>query len=75
MFMYLIVFIVALFVSFAMAPKSTQPAPASLSDFQVTTAEPGRAIPVVFGTRLVSDPNNVWYGDLSYSAVKTESGK
>lgn len=75
MFLYLIVFIVSFFVCYAMTPKATQPSPASLSDFQITTAEPGRAIPVVFGTRLISDPNNVWYGDLSYSAIKTKSGK
>lgn len=75
MFVYLIVFIISLAVCLAMAPKSTQPKPASLSDMDVPTAEPGRPVPVVFGTRLLKSPNIVWYGHLKYKAVKTKSGK
>ncbi len=75
MFVYLIVFIISLAVCLAMAPKSTQPSPSSLSDMNVPTAEPGRPIPVVFGTRLLKAPNIVWYGHLKYKAVKTKSGK
>jgi len=72
---YLIIFIISLVVCYAMAPKATQPAPASLSDMDIPTAEPGRCIPVVFGTRLLKSPNIVWYGDLRYSPVETSSGK
>lgn len=72
---YLIIFLVGLFVAYAMSPKPPVPPPPSLADMQVPTAEPGRPVPVIFGTRLVKAPNVVWYGDLRYSEVKTSSGK
>lgn len=72
---YIIVFIIALVVCYAMQPKAVQPTPPSLDDMDIPTAEPGRCIPVVFGTRLLKSPNIVWYGDLRYDAVKTDSGK
>ena len=72
---YLIVFIIGLFVAFSMQPKAVVPPPPSLDDMQVPTAEPGRPIPVIFGTRLIKAPNVVWYGDLKYTAVQTDSGK
>ena len=74
-YVYLIIFVIGLFVAFAMQPKPIQPPPPSLDDMQIPTAEPGRPIPVIFGTRLVKAPNVVWYGDLKYSAVRTSSGK
>ena len=72
---YIVIFIIALVVCYAMQPKQTQPKPASLDDMSIPSAEPGRCIPVVFGTRLLASPNIVWYGDLGYKAVKTKSGK
>jgi len=59
----------------ASTPQPDRPAPASLSDVGAPTAEPGRPIPVVFGTVLVKSPNVVWYGDLGNSPVTTDSGK
>ena len=72
---HLIIFIVAAYAAVALAPKQATPKPASLEDFQFPTAEPGRPIPVVFGTVTVKSPNVVWYGDLSSSPVKTDGGK
>ena len=72
---YLIVFIVALAISLAVQPKQPVPKPVALSDFNVPTAEPGRPIPMVFGTVMLRAPNVVWYGDLSYTKIKTKSGK
>ena len=72
---YLIVFVVAFALAYALQPKPVVPKPATLSDFNVPTAEPGRPIPMVFGTVLLRSPNVVWYGDLSYSKIKTKSGK
>jgi uncharacterized protein (DUF2062 family) len=58
-----------------LAPKPKSPKPSALSDFEIPTAEEGRAIPVIFGTVTVKGPNVTWYGDLRRSAVKTKSGK
>lgn len=72
---YLIIFIISLVVCYAMAPKVATPKPSSLSDMNIPTAEPGACVPVIFGTRLISSTNTVWYGDLRYEPIKTESGK
>lgn len=72
---FLIIFVVAAFAAMALAPKQATPKPASLEDFQLPTAEPGRPIPVVFGTVTVKSPNVVWYGDLASRPVKTNGGK
>lgn len=56
----------------ALAPKVRNPMPA-LEDFQVPTAEYGRSIPWLFGTRKIKDPNIIWYGDLDRH-VKTKDG-
>lgn len=59
----------------ALAPKQPTPKPASISDFDVPTAEQGRPIPVVFGTVTVTGANVIWYGNLSTQAIKTKGGK
>jgi hypothetical protein len=47
----------------------------SLDDITAPTAEEGREIPVLFGTRDIKGPNVVWYGDLKTTAVKKKGGK
>lgn len=72
---FAVVFIAALVVSYSMVPKPQSQPPAGLGDFQVPTAEEGREIPVLFGTRDITGPNVVWYGDLRTVAVKKKGGK
>ncbi len=62
-------------MSVALAPKPPQPKPASLSDFDVPTAEEGRPIPVVFGTVTITGPNVIWYGNLRTEAIRKKGGK
>lgn len=72
---YAVVFIIALVVSYSMTPKPETRPPAGLDEFQVPTAEVGREIPVLFGTRYLHGPNVVWYGDLRTVPVKKKGGK
>lgn len=73
---YIIIFIVALVIgATAMSPKSRSQPPAGLGDFKVPTAEEGREIPVLFGTRDCEGPNVVWYGDLRVIPIKKKTGK
>lgn len=72
---WLAVFVVALVVSYAAMPKPQSSPPAGLGDFKVPTAEEGREIPVLFGTRDVTSPNVVWYGDLKAVAIRRKGGK
>lgn len=67
MFFQIVLLIISYAISYALAPKPPKPKPASLSDFDVPTADASRPIPVVFGTVLVTGPNVVWYGDLRTS--------
>ena len=70
---YIAVFIVALVVAFAMAPNAQQQSPA-IQEVEAPTAEEGRAIPVLFGTRDIKGPNVVWYGDVKAVAIKKKGG-
>lgn len=72
---YVIVFVAALVISYASMPKPQSTPPAGLGDFQVPTADEGREIPVLFGTRDLHAPNVVWYGDLRVEPVKKSGGK
>jgi len=67
---YIIIFVVALVLAVALAPKPPAAKAAMLDDFDIPTAEPGRPIPVVFGTYVVKSPNVVWYGDLKSIPIK-----
>lgn len=75
MWWYLVVFALALVVSYSMMPKPESRPPAGLGDFQVPTAEVGREIPVLFGRRKLEGPNVVWYGHLRAVAIKKKGGK
>lgn len=72
---YVAVFVVALVVSYNAVPKPQSAKPAGLGDFNVPTAEEGREIPVLFGTRDIAGPNVVWYGDLRTKAIRKKGGK
>ena len=72
---YAIVFIASLVVSYAMMPKPETRPPDGLDEIQAPTAEIGREIPVLFGTRKMDGPNVVWYGDLRTVPVKKKGGK
>lgn len=71
----LAILVVSAYVSAALAPKPPKPKPASLTDFDIPTAEEGRPIPVVFGTVWVTGPNVMDFGDLSTKAIKQKGGK
>lgn len=69
------IFVGALVASYAFAPKPQTQKPAGLSEIQAPTAEVGREIPVLFGTRDLMGPNVVWYGHLKTVAIKSKGGK
>jgi hypothetical protein len=67
---YIATFVVALVVASALAPKPQTQAPAGFGDVQVPTAQEGREIPVLFGTRCMRGPNVCWYGDFETIPVQ-----
>lgn len=75
MWAYLVVAIIAAVATVALLPKPPEPQPADFDDLTAPTAEEGREIPVLFGTRDASGPNVVWYGDLKVDPYKKKGGK
>lgn len=67
--------VVVLVVSYMLRPKPQTTPPAGLADVQAPTAEEGREIPVLFGTRDLPEGNVVWYGHLRTSAIRKSGGK
>jgi hypothetical protein len=63
-------------VSYAMRPKTSAPQvkPAGLNEIDFPTAQAGREIPVLFGTRWITGPNVVWYGDLRTTPIREKAG-
>ncbi len=75
MWWYLAVFALALVYTYSNMPKPQSRPPPGLGDIKVPTAEVGREIPVLFGTRKLEGPNVVWYGDLRTVPIKKKGGK
>jgi len=61
--------VVSVAISFLLIPKPKTITPA-IGEVVAPTAEEGREVPVLFGTREISGPNIVWYGDLKTRAIK-----
>jgi hypothetical protein len=64
--------VVTAVIAYALRPKpkaQSPAAPASIEDADIPTAQEGKEIPVLFGTRKISAPNVVWYGDLDTSPI------
>lgn len=59
-----IILIASIAITRLLTPKPPGPKAGSLEDFTLPTAEAGRPIAWVFGTRRVKSPNIIWYGDL-----------
>lgn len=75
MWNYIIGYVVTLALSYLFSPKPENAKPAGINDVQAATAEVGREIPVLFGTRDISAPNIVWYGNLKAVAIRKKGGK
>lgn len=77
MWTYLIVWVVALVAAYALAPRPKLPEaqPGQLGERGIPIASADAPIPVVFGTRVVSQPNVVWYGDVTVDPIQRKGGK
>ena len=71
---YAIIFIISLATYVNSRKAANQDTQSTAPDFEATTAEEGKTIPVVFGT-CWRGHNVVQYGDVSSEAVKAKGGK
>lgn len=56
-------------------PKAQNAQPGQIGDKDVPLVSQDAPIPVLFGTRLLSGPNVVWYGELKIVPIKKRGGK
>jgi hypothetical protein len=70
MWVQLVLMLASMAISYASRPKPKNAKSAGLSEFQISTAEDGRELGVLFGTRRIKSPNVVWYGDLRSTPIR-----
>lgn len=75
MWVFIAIVIVALVVGYAAAPKAENTTPPSLGDAKAPLANEGSEIPVLFGTKEISSPNVVWFGDQRTIPIRKKGGK
>jgi hypothetical protein len=52
-------------------PKADDPVPGELT---ATTVDASSPVPILFGTRLLKQPNLIWYGDIGTTPIVQEGG-
>jgi len=68
-------FVISIALSYFLSPKPQSQKPPGIGEISTPTAEEGREIPVLFGTRIIKSPNVVWYGDIKIKAIRKKGGK
>ena len=70
--MFFLKLFIAVAISYLLAPRSKTSGvkPSGIEAFKVTTAQIGREFPVLFGTKKLTSPNVVWYGDLKAVSIR-----
>jgi len=75
MWNFVVRFVVTFALSYLLSPKPQSQKPPAVGEVKTPTAEEGREIPVLFGTRIIKSPNVVWYGDIKIKAIRKKGGK
>jgi hypothetical protein len=77
MWHYVVMWIVSAVVSWALAPRQRIPdaQPGQIGDRDIPIASQDAPIPVLFGTRVLSQPNVVWWGDVTVDPIRRDGGK
>lgn len=70
----ILLLVVSMAIQYATRPKPQNAKPAGIKDFKVPTAEDGRPIQVLVGTKWIDSPNWVWYGDLRVTPIRKVVG-
>lgn len=76
MWNYLIAWVVTTVLSALLAPrpKVQDAEPGQIGDKDIPIASQDAPIPVLFGTRVLSQPNVVWWGDVRVIPIRKSSG-
>lgn len=77
MWNYLITWIVTTVLSALLAPRPKvhdAQQPGQIGERDIPMASQDAPIPVLFGTRVLSQPNVVWWGDVQIIPIRRSSG-
>jgi hypothetical protein len=76
MWNFLLVWVVTTVLSALLAPrpKVQDAQPGQIGEKDIPMASQNAPIPVLFGTRVLSQPNVVWYGDVQVQPIRKSSG-
>lgn len=72
---FYLIFALLVGVSYILAPDPPKTPPAGLDTIKACTAEEGREIPILFGSRRIRSANVIWYGDMNTEAIKSSGSK
>ena len=77
MWNFVVQWIVSAVISWALAPRQRIPdaQPGQIGDRDIPIASQDAPIPVLFGTRVLSQPNVVWWGDVTVSPIQRRRRK
>lgn len=68
--------VLTMVISYAMqAASMPKPENATAGKLDVPEPDPGRPLPVVFGTNIIKGANVTWYGDAAAVPIKSSGGK
>ena len=74
MWAQILVWVITTVIGALLTPRPPKPAAATPGNLNVPVAESGKAIPVLFGTRVIRQANVVWYGDVKTTEIRQSSG-
>lgn len=60
-------------VSYLLTPKA-QTQTQTPGEVEATTVDSSSPVPVLFGTRLLTGANCIWYGDIGTTPIKSSGG-
>lgn len=72
---WVVYIIIGLLAGAAMGTKQPPQSALEASEVELPTAEEGKDVYVLFGTRDIRDPNIVWYGDVEARPIRRSGGK
>jgi hypothetical protein len=73
---YIVLWVVSAVLSWALAPRPEfrDAQPGQIGDKELPIASADAPIPVLFGTRVLSQPNVVWWGEVRVEPIKRDAG-
>ncbi|BCB28157.1 hypothetical protein SKTS_30430 [Sulfurimicrobium lacus] len=74
MWVQIAIWVITTVIGMLLTPKPPKPIAPTPGNLDVPVAESGKAIPVLFGTRVIRQANVVWYGDVKTTEIRQSSG-